>query len=675
MQTIYRNAFLPLIIMALATGPLFSQPLTKIPYQAHLIKAAEYAEQNNYHSQLEELEEAYKQKRDFSLIPVMADLNYKLRDYARAENYYKRIVDRDKDGSNIEALYKYGKMIKMNGRYDEALPVLNKAAASASEPWSSLAKLAAEGIAMARSTDSIADLVVVPASRQINTRSGEYSPNIHDNTLYYTSANRSAKDELDNVYPVNVYKSMRSSDGSWGKPDLASANLAAASPVTGNVAIDKNSGTMFLTKAGLKGEVVEFSRIYYSRPEGGEWSEPVKVTGLFDSALVKNPMPGELYGREVLFFSSDAPGGHGGFDLYYATRLSEGNYDAPVNLGAAINTSQDEITPFYRDGQLIYASDGLPSFGGLDLFLTEWNGSSWSAPVNMGPGYNSYADDMYYTIDKEGYQGFLVSNREGTISSRSKTCCDDIFQFNITKPVINADIFVLDQNKPLRGSNFTILEQTNPAGAINQTGEKDYRYQYELELNKVYLVRVSKPGYYPDSIYIQTTGITHDTTLTRKINLKPKPEVIVVTLNEPIRLNNIYYDYNDAKILPESEPDLNYLHDIMLEYPTIIIELSSHTDARGGDEFNQKLSQRRAESARNYLLAKGIAADRISAVGYGETQILNKCTNDVKCTDDEHRFNRRTEFKITSGPTSIEIKKQEVRERGKIIKSETIKGK
>jgi len=234
---------------------------------------------------------------------------------------------------------------------------------------------------------------------------------------------------------------------------------------------------------------------------------------------------------------------------------------------------------------------------------------------------------------------------------------------------------VLDQNKPLRGSTFMIMDEAKPADATTENGDNDYRYEYDLELNKGYQVKVTRPGYFPDSIFISTGGITSDTTIIRKINLLPKPEVLVISVNQPIRLNSIYYDYNDAKILPESEPDLMYLYDIMQEYPTIVIELSSHTDSRGGDDFNLALSQRRADSARDYLLAKGIAPERIVAVGYGETQILNKCVNGVKCTDEEHRFNRRTEFKITSGPTSIEIKKQVVKERGKIIKSETIKEK
>ena len=149
----------------------------------------------------------------------------------------------------------------------------------------------------------------------------------------------------------------------------------------------------------------------------------------------------------------------------------------------------------------------------------------------------------------------------------------------------------------------------------------------------------------------------------------------MISINQPIRLNNIYYDYNDAKILKESEADLDYLNELMIQYPTMVIELSSHTDSRGNDEYNLALSQRRAESAKIYLLSKGVADERIQPVGYGETVLLNKCVNDVKCTDEEHRFNRRTEFKIVSGPTSIEIRKQITKERGKVIDTKTIKNK
>lgn len=669
-----KNIAIAILINVFLLGFANAQPLTSIPYQAHLDKAQEYADAGNYASQLDELEDAYKEKRDRSLLPIMADLYYRLRDYARAANYYRRIVNRDKEGANIEALFRLGKMAKMNGSYSEAIPILDSVVSKSVEPWSNHAKLELAGIRMVQQQDSIPDLSVFTAGSKVNSRSGEYSPVIYDGSLFFTANSKESKEDPGENYPVKIMKSTRNGDA-WDKPVETAAQVNNSSPAIGNVSIDKANGIMYLTKVTLKGEDVIASQIYYSTGSGDTWSDPLKVEGLFDSAIVKNPMPGELYGDKVLFFSSDAPGGQGGFDLYYAKVLGDGKFDTPVNLGDKLNTPYDDITPFYDNGMLVFSSDGHPSRGGLDLFVTFWNGSSWSPVTNLGPGYNSYADDMFYTVSPDGYSGFLVSNREGTMSYRSKTCCDDIFEFNIRKPEISADIFVVDLNKPLRGSNFSITDESNPSGTINVSDEKQYRYTYTLEMDKSYVVHVSKLGYFPDSLVIHTGGIVKDSTLVYKIELKPKPEVIVVSINQPIRLNNIYYDYNDAKILKDAKDDLNYLKSIMDDNPTIVIELSSHTDSRGSDDYNMKLSQRRADSARDYLIKQGIAPDRIVAKGYGETQLLNKCANGVDCTDEEHRLNRRTEFKIIAGPTSIEIKKQVTKERGQVIKTETIKNK
>jgi len=664
------------IPMLVFGGALLAQPLTTIPYQAHLEKASEYSETNNYASQLDELEEAYKKKRDKSMIPLMADLNYKLRDYAKAEALYKRIVDADKSGNNMEAMFKYGRMLKMNDKYGEAAEVLRKVKDSDDEKWSSLAILELKGILLAVQTDSTANQVAVTsAGPKINSKSGEYSPFIFENELYYTSTALENGADPGKVYLVKLLKSQRDKEMAWAKPVEVSAMLTASSPALGNVSISMQDQVMYVTKVTFNGEEVATSRVYYCVRDGNGWSDPAIVKGLPDSSIVKHPMPGELYGRDVLFFSSDAPGGTGGFDLYYATKLSTGVFDSPVNLGSMINTPADEITPFYKDGRLVFASDGLPSFGGLDLYSTEWNGTSWSLPVNMGFGYNSPADDMGYVVDEEGYEGFLVSNRVGTTSLRGKTCCDDIFTFQKSKPVIDLDVYVLDENKPLRGGNLTIGEQFKPETNMTEGNDNNYKFSYELEINKGYFIKVAKLGYFPDSTYVKTTDIKVDTAFVVKINLVPKPEIEVISTNQPIRLNSIYYDYNDAKILKASKPDLDYLNELMIQYPTMVIELSSHTDSRGNDEFNQKLSQRRAESAKNYLVDKGIDTARIQAVGYGETMLLNKCVNDAKCTEEEHRFNRRTEFKIISGPTSIEIKKQITKERGKVIDTKTLETK
>jgi peptidoglycan-associated lipoprotein len=667
------NAILALLLVMLS-GSVFAQPLTSIPFQAHIEKAEEYAETNNLASQLDQLEEAYKKNRDKSMLPLMAELNYKLRDYGKAENLYKRIVDSDKKGTNIEALYMYGKMLKLNGKYAEAAEVFRKIKDGDNDTYANLSILELKGILLAVSSDST-NVTVSSAGPKVNTKSGEYSPFLMENELYFTSSALESGAEPGKDYGVKLLRSQRDKDGGWGKSTEADALITASSPAIGNVAFSVRDQTMFLTKVTFHGEELKTSRVYYSIREGNAWTDPAIVQGLPDSFIVKNPMPGELYGRDVLFFSTDAPGGKGGFDIFYATKISIGVYDSPVNLGSMVNTAGNEITPFYRDGKLIFATDGLPSFGGYDLYSTEWNGTSWSTPVNMGPGFNSSADDMYYMVDDEGYEGLLVSNRVGTTSLRGKTCCDDIFTFSIAKPVVSLDIYVLDENKPLRQGEVTIMEQFKPETKLTEGKDDNYNFAYDLDINKGYFVKVTRIGYFPDSAYIKTLDIKADTTVTLKINLKPKPEIEVVSINQAIRLNNIYYNYNDAKILKAARPDLDYLYELMQQYPDMVIELSSHTDARGNDEFNQKLSQRRADSAKKYLVDKGVPDERIKAVGYGETQLLNKCGNDVKCTEEEHQLNRRTEFKIIAGPTNIEIKKQITKERGKVIETKTIKGK
>lgn len=667
------NAILALLLVMLS-GSVFAQPLTSIPFQAHIEKAEEYAETNNLASQLDQLEEAYKKNRDKSMLPLMAELNYKLRDYGKAENLYKRIVDSDKKGTNIEALYMYGKMLKLNGKYAEAAEVFRKIKDGDNDTYANLSILELKGILLAVSSDST-NVTVSSAGPKVNTKSGEYSPFLMENELYFTSSALESGAEPGKDYGVKLLRSQKDKDGGWGKSTEADALITASSPAIGNVAFSVRDQTMFLTKVTFHGEELKTSRVYYSIREGNAWTDPAIVQGLPDSFIVKNPMPGELYGRDVLFFSTDAPGGKGGFDIFYATKISIGVYDSPVNLGSMVNTAGNEITPFYRDGKLIFATDGLPSFGGYDLYSTEWNGTSWSTPVNMGPGFNSSADDMYYMVDDEGYEGLLVSNRVGTTSLRGKTCCDDIFTFSIAKPVVSLDIYVLDENKPLRQGEVTIMEQFKPETKLTEGKDDNYNFAYDLDINKGYFVKVTRIGYFPDSAYIKTLDIKADTTVTLKINLKPKPEIEVVSINQAIRLNNIYYNYNDAKILKAARPDLDYLYELMQQYPDMVIELSSHTDARGNDEFNQKLSQRRADSAKKYLVDKGVPDERIKAVGYGETQLLNKCGNDVKCTEEEHQLNRRTEFKIIAGPTNIEIKKQITKERGKVIETKTIKGK
>ena len=222
-------------------------------------------------------------------------------------------------------------------------------------------------------------------------------------------------------------------------------------------------------------------------------------------------------------------------------------------------------------------------------------------------------------------------------------------------------VTVFDKDGELKNAKVKLvdLSKVKPTSPETKSNFNGNDFKFVLESDKSYKTIVSRDGYKTGTIKFNTAGIFDDFTVEKKIVLeKAEPEVEVITINQPIRLNNIYYDFDDDKILPDAEEDLDKILDLMNEYPDMVIELSSHTDARGKTKYNQKLSQRRAESAKRYLIENGISANRIEAVGYGESMILNRCKNGVNCTDDEHRFNRRTEFKIIKGPKEITIKKE-----------------
>jgi len=330
----------------------------------------------------------------------------------------------------------------------------------------------------------------------------------------------------------------------------------------------------------------------------------------------------------------------------------------------------DEETPFYKDGNLYFSTNGLPGMGGSDIYYTTWNGTRWSKPINMGKGYNSPLDDLFFSLSPDGYSGFLTSNRPGTSSVESSTCCNDIYEVLLTK--VEASLITgafTEDKKPIDSTDFQLVEMTNnrPGNSDLKNSDKTNKVTYALSLDKAYMVIANKEGYFPDTVEFNTVNLDETKEFAKVLYLKKKPEPVkpkepdyeTITINEAIELKNILYDFDDDKILPDAEQDLIVLRDLMLQYPDMKIQLNSHTDAQGKDKYNQELSQRRAASAKRWLIKNGVEVTRIKAVGKGEKEIRNECVNGVKCDDDEHRYNRRTEFVIIDGPTTIQVKKRQ----------------
>jgi len=640
-----------LLTLLISTSVLFSQPIRTNSFKQK-VEAAEEAElAYNYAGALDWFEQAYDDVR--------------------------KSRSRDDAGKFNSSVLTYAKSLKALAQYDTALEEFKRFQSLTDDPaLKQEAQFEIDGIMLIPEMEKNLETSMVVLGKKVNSGSGEFSPrqNAADGNLYYGSFNRSDKIEVDSEdddFHAKIYMAEKDEKGNYKKADELDKTINREGYHSANVSFSRDGRVMYFTRVQTTGTEITSSQIMVSYKKDTGWSAADPVTGLNGEWHSKHPAIGQLYGKDVIFFASDMPGGQGGMDIYYANVLGDGQFSSPVNMGKDINSAKEDLAPFYHDGTLYFSTDGKPTLGGFDIFYTVWDGSEWSGTENLGFQFNTSYDDLYFSMNADGKSGYVVSNRptEGKKRLQSKTCCDDIFEFTVKEVVIDLLAIVVDgEDLPINGATIKLENVSDPVShptdmQYNSLGNE---FNFGLDSDFKYKALITVDGYYPDSISFNTAGILDNYTVQKKISLKPIPaepvepeyDIIIATINEDIRLNNIYYDLDDAKILPDAEQDLNQLFDLMIQYSDMEIELSSHTDSQGTSKYNQGLSQRRAESATNYLIAKGIDASRIKPVGYGESRILNRCVNGTRCPDEEHRFNRRTEFKIIAGPQTIEIKKE-----------------
>jgi len=687
-----------LLAFVLNGAAMMAQPLNRPTYAMMISMAEEQMEKLDYYRALEWYEKAYDESKDKDLAILMADLNYMIRDYKDAERWYSRALRKTKKDKDVpeEKRFEYARVLKMQGKYDEAIEEFDKYLQTATDPVrKELAELEKVGCEFGKVARPQEGINVLHAGKEVNTKNSEYAAWLtNDNKEMYFSG--FGTDDLividvDNVddVPTKILKSTLGDKG-WGKPTPMDEAINRPGYHNVNVAMSPDEKRMLFNRQLLTGNVLTESKIFMSESSGGTWKPANEVETLNGDFIAKSPCIGELFGNEVVFFASNMEGGHGGYDLYYATYKGNGQYGDPVNLGPKINSIGHEDMPFYRDGILYFSSNGHPGIGGYDLFMSTWNGTMWSKPQNMGIPYNSPADDLSFMLDKEGYHGFLTSNRisDGNRSLKSKTCTDDIYNVNLKKIVADlaALTYDLETKEPLNGVTVELIEikdgiSKTVASSTNGSGNN---FDFPLELDRAYLLVASADNYDADTIELNTVGLFDSKTFNQKLELKPGRITKKIVRNEPFVLENILYDFDDDKILPPAEGDLQVIFDLMSRYPDMVIELSSHTDARGAEDYNRQLSQRRAESARRWLTRKNVDRTRIEAKGYGKAQpktvddktagkfswlkegdvlteeFINALLPDTAKFEAAHQLNRRTEFKIISGPTSITIEEEQL---------------
>lgn len=680
-----------------------AQPLNKVTVPV-MIETAERAMANyNYYKALEWYEKAYESSKDLALVVKIADLHYALRDAANAEKYYAMLFKKAAGAELPDRRFEYARTLKMNGKYAAAIEQLESLRNTTQDArLKTLAEAELTGAKYAESATADSRLTVANAGSTINTKSSEYSPFLlnEGKEMYFASFGENEIVELDRGkkagYGARILVSQKGENG-WEKPTALDQGINRPGYFTSNLTLSPDGQQLFFARQLLtEGNKLQESKLYTANKDGANWGAAQEVAQVNGEFLVKSPAVGELFGKKVLFFVSDKSEGYGSYDIYYATVTGENTYSRPVNLGSVINTVGQEESPFFHNGSLYFSSTGHPGMGGYDIFRSDWNGSEWSTPVNLGPGYNSSVDDLSFMLDGSGANGLLASNRiaKGSSSLKSKTCCNDIYTLSIKQ--VEVDLLASAENAKTNESvlariQLFVLEDGSAELVGTQIKSTAAALAFDLIPGKAYRLVATTENFFPDSLEFNTVGLEESVTIEKMLRLNPVPvppktEYVTITREEPFTLENIYYDFNDAAIREDAEPDLRLLLSLLQEHPTMVIELSSHTDSRGKAPYNLSLSQRRADSARQWLIEKGIVGERVVARGYGEdapksvddklaaehtflpkgTVLTEDYINSLSTEASKEiarQINRRTEVKIIDGPTSIRIEEKRLIEK------------
>lgn len=342
-----------------------------------------------------------------------------------------------------------------------------------------------------------------------------------------------------------------------------------------------------------------------------------------------------------LYFVSDMPGTIGSTDIFVVDILGNNQFSQPKNLGEKINTTGREMFPYITDQALYFSSDGFLGLGGLDVFESRINDGSFDTPANLGAPLNSNRDDFGYIVNEATNRGFVCSNRKTGKGD------DDIYSFERScNQAISSYVFDAISNNRIAGAMVT-LKNANGIKVAETVSQLDGKYDFNnnVNCNTPYTIEVSKENYNNNTKAIVTANSSGKTEAV--VGLDP---ALIVRENGllKIKIGIIYFDLDKSEIRYDAAIELNKVVLLMYQYNTVVIKIESHTDSRANDQYNLELSDRRAKATRDYLISQGVAPERIeSAIGYGETQLLNNCSNGVPCTEAQHQVNRRSEFIIT----------------------------
>jgi outer membrane protein OmpA-like peptidoglycan-associated protein/tetratricopeptide (TPR) repeat protein len=569
-------------------------------------------------------------KADPYVYKQLADANYNMFNSAEAIKWYKKATETQQDA---ETYYRYAQMLKAEGKYDDANKQMKKFAAAA--PSDLRTKAFNENpnyIPSLLDKDKLFDV----KSSDISSDKSDFGAVLYDNSLYFASARNGARKNYGWTEEpfLDIYKADYNTDGT----------ITNASPVTelnskwhdGPITISADGKTAYFASESYKEKQsspkdkkanAKYSQVYlFSATKNGDsWGTPSSLP--FNDKSFSNSNPSLSRDGKTLYFSSNRPSSVGGTDIWKVAVNADGTYGEPQNLGNKINTEGNESFPFIADDNktLYFASSGKQGFGGLDVYQIDLtNGEA----TNLGKPVNTEKDDFAFTFNESKKIGFLSTNRSGK---------DDIF---IVNPICAVDVLIVVTNAKtgeiLANASVSILDDKKNVIATEMSNAKG-EVSYKVECDRAYVIQASKDGFEGN-----TFAVTKSKGPKAKVDAALQPIDVIVTETEII-LKPIYFEYDKSNITQEGAFELDKLVQVMKNNDKMVILAKSHTDSRGSDNYNLKLSDRRAKSTVQYIISRGIDASRISGKGMGELEPKEVCN---PCTEAQHALNRRSEFLI-----------------------------
>lgn len=575
-------------------------------------KAEEYYAIGEYFDAAEEFKKAYshtpvkeKAKRG-ERAWKMAECYRRIGYSAKAAGAYQNAV-RYKTGGP-EAILRLAQMQHWMGKYNEAIK--NYTLYLDSVPSSQEALNGLEGCKLAAVWKKKGSLYSIKKMPILSSRRADYSPALYGDNwdqLYFTTTRPQAKGEdasgITGVKMADIFFSQKDDKGKWSKPEAVEGELNTDFE-DGACSFSPDGKTMYFTRCTHDPNYPRYAVIMSSNRSDAAWSKPEEVK-ISNDTLSTFAYPAVSPDGEWLFFSSDMPGGQGGMDLWKVS-LDEHGFGAPENLGPKINTFADEVFPSFRaNGELYFSSDGHPGMGGLDLFRAEQDTAGVWTLENLGSPMNSAGDDFGMTFEGLHNRGFFSTNRG---NGRG---WDQIMSFECPEIVQSIKGWVYEKDG-YELPEALVYMVGNDGTNLKLSVRSDGSFVQEVKPNVDYVLLGTCKGYmnHKQEIFIDTSSVSREHVL----------QFPLASMTDPVLIRNVFYEFDSAELTDSSTIALDSLAVLLAENPSVTIELSSHCDYRGRDEYNLRLSQRRAESVVNYLINRGLPAGRLIPVGYGESR-------------------------------------------------------